>query len=371
VKKLGLIINPIAGMGGKVGLKGTDGEAVLAEARSRGAEPESPVRAAAALKRLETVRDDIKLVTVPGPMGEDVACACGFNPDVLEIRIEGGTSARHTREAAAFMTKQRVDLILFAGGDGTARDLVEAVGDRQVSLGIPTGVKMHSAVFAVNPARAADLTVAYLSGETKSTRRSEVMDIDEQALRDGRVSARLYGYLEVPYHPGHVQGLKAGSSDDEKYVQDGIAHDVVENMQDDVSYVIGPGTTTARILETLGLEFTLVGVDLVCSKELVGLDLNEESLLSRVRDREVKIVVTPIGGQGYLFGRGNQPISPRLVRRAGRDNVLIVATPQKLASLRGRPLLVDSGDEELDRMLSGFHTITTGYRGRSVYRVAS
>jgi predicted polyphosphate/ATP-dependent NAD kinase len=370
VKKLGLIVNPIAGMGGKVGLKGTDGEAVLREARALGAEPESAGRAAATMKRLETVRDDIVLVTPPGEMGEDVARAGGFNPEVLEILIEGRTTAQHTREAATLMMGRCVNLVLFAGGDGTARDVVEAVRENQVSLGIPTGVKMHSAVFAVNPARAADLAVSYVTSETRDTRRREVMDIDEQALRDGRVSARLYGYLRTPFQPGHVQGLKAGSTTDEKYIQEAIAADVVENMEDGVCYIIGPGTTTARILETLGLDFTLVGVDLVRNKKLVGLDLNEKSLLSRVRDLEVRIIVTPIGGQGYLFGRGNQPISPRLIQRAGKDNIVLVATPQKINSLRGRPMLVDTGDPEVDCLLSGFYKITTGYRSQSVYRVA-
>lgn len=357
-------------MGGKVGLKGTDGKAVLAEAEALGAKPESPVRARTVMERLETVRDEVLLVAAPGEMGEDVARSSGFDPDVLNMVIEGRTTARHTREAAALMAKRPVDLLMFAGGDGTARDIVAAVGDHQVTLGIPTGVKMHSAVFAVNPARAADLAVSFLLGATTRIWPAEVMDIDEQALRDGRVASRLYGYLEIPFRRGHLQGLKAGSSTDERYFQEAIAADVIENMEDDVFYVMGPGTTTAQILETLGLDFTLVGVDLVQNKTLVGKDLNEDGLLSHLGGHVLKLVVTPIGGQGFLFGRGNQPMSPSVIRRAGRDNIVIVSTPQKINALRGRPLLVDTGDSETDRLLGGYYKITTGYRSRSVYRVA-
>jgi predicted polyphosphate/ATP-dependent NAD kinase len=229
---------------------------------------------------------------------------------------------------------------------------------------------MHSAVFAVNPARAADVARSFLMGETRDTRAAEVMDIDEQALRDGYVSAQLYGYLEIPYQPGRIQNLKTGSPAHEMHFQEAIAADVVENMVESVFYVVGPGTTTAQIMKSLGLDFTLVGVDLVFNKKLVELDLTEERLLSKIYDEQVKVIVTPIGGQGYLFGRGNQPISPEVIRRAGKDNILVVATPTKIHSLRGRPLLVDTGDSETDRLLSGFMKITTGYRSQSVYRVA-
>jgi predicted polyphosphate/ATP-dependent NAD kinase len=370
VKKLGFVVNPIAGMGGKVGLKGTDGEAVLEQALALGAEPESPLRAREVLGRLGRLRDEVAIVTAPGKMGEDITRESGFDPDVVDMAQESRTTARHTREAAGLMAKYPVDLLLFAGGDGTARDVVAAVNDNQTVLGIPTGVKMHSAVFAVNPARAADLAISYLAGKAMSTRRLEVMDIDERALRDGRVSARLYGYLRIPFQQVHVQGLKVGSTAEESTFQEAITADVIENMEEDIFYIIGPGTTTARILETLGLDVTLVGVDLVRNKKLVGKDLNEESLLSRIRDGESRIIVTPVGGQGYIFGRGNQPISPRLIRRAGRDSILLVATPQKINSLRGRPMLVDTGDAKLDHLLSGYYKITTGYRSRSIYRVA-
>ncbi|UCH58199.1 MAG: ATP-NAD kinase family protein [Candidatus Bathyarchaeota archaeon] len=356
-------------MGGRVGLKGTDGREILEKARELGAVSTSPVRAVEALRRLVAIKDKIELVTYPDEMGEDEARECGFDPRVIGTIEKGRTTSEDTMRAAREMNTLGVDLILFAGGDGTARDIYEAVDGEVPVLGIPSGVKIQSGVFAINPARAGDLAAKYLSGEVSSIREREVMDIDEEAYRDNRLSSRLYGYLSVPYQEALVQGSKAGSAASEEITLEAIASEVVEGMEDDCMYIIGPGTTTRPIARQLGLEKTLLGVDIVHKGRLLASDANEERLLELLEGRRAKIIVTVIGGQGFVFGRGNQQISPRVIRKVGVENVIIVATPEKLASLKGRALLVDTGDRELDEMLSGYHKVVTGYARRSVYRV--
>lgn len=371
MKRLGLIINPIAGMGGKVGLKGTDGTDALEKAQSLGARPESPSRAIEAVRSLSSVRGQITVLSPPGEMGERAVKQCGLEPEVLAMEVTRRTTAEHTRMAAAQMLEHKVDLLLFAGGDGTARDIVASVQQRVVSLGIPTGVKMYSGVFAVNPQRAGELAASYLTKESRLTRTVEVMDVDEQALREGHVTARLFGYMNIPYRRGHVQGLKSGSTDDERTVQRSIARELLERMEKDVTYVVGPGTTTAAIMEHLALDYSLVGIDVIRNRSLVGKDLGEQALLEAVGHKRFQIIVTPVGGQGFLFGRGNQPISAKIIRMAGKENILIAATPQKLNSLCGTPLRVDTGDVETDRWLRGYYRIISGHRSMSVYRVSS
>jgi len=370
MKKLGLIVNPIAGMGGKVGLKGTDGLAILQKAISLGADPISPKRTIKALERLVSLKNEIKIITYPGEMGENVAKHCGFNPKVIGSIIEGKTTADDTQKACKELCDHKIDFLLFAGGDGTARDIYNVIGNKVVVLGIPTGVKIHSAVYACNPIRAGDLTTLYLQGKTKELREVEVMDVDEEAFRNGFVSAKLYGYLKIPFEKKYIQGSKSGSSTTEEYSQEAIACEIIENIDDDFYYIIGPGTTTKAIMKKLELDYALLGVDLIFRKKLIRKDLNEKELLEHIGEKKAKIIVTPIGGQGFLFGRGNQQLSPDVIKKIGEENIIVVATKQKINSLNGQPFLVDSGDDELDLALSGFMIVITGYRESVVYRVS-
>jgi predicted polyphosphate/ATP-dependent NAD kinase len=369
-KRLGLIVNPVAGIGGRVGLKGSDGAEIQGMAFELGAVPEALQRAIQALERLEPGKDELEVVTYPGEMGEDAARACGFEPTVIGCIKPGETTPKDTIRAAREMLRLKVNLLLFAGGDGTARDIYNAVGEGMPVLGIPAGVKIHSAVFATSPRSAGDVAALYLQGRVSSLREAEVMDIDEEAFRQGVVSARLYAYLKIPFERRLVQSAKMPSSPGEQAAQQAIAHDVVSRMEKSLLYIIGPGTTTRAIASRLGLSKTLIGVDVVAGGELVAADVNESRLLELLEGRKAKIIVTPIGGQGYIFGRGNQQISPQVIRCVGKENVIVVGTPGKIHSLRGRPLRVDTGDRGVDEMLRGYIMVLTGYNERIVYKVS-
>ena len=372
-RKLGFIVNPIAGMGGRVGLKGSDSAEILEKAKELGAEPESPTRAVEALKRISRIKDNIELITYPYEMGENEAKECEFSPTVIGSIKRGTTTSEDTKNAAKGMLDLQVDLLLFAGGDGTARDIYDAISNKIPVLGIPTGVKIHSAVYATSPQHAGDLVTMYLGGKSSGIRlcEAEVMDIDEQAFRENRLSARLYGYLKIPYERNLVQSAKAGSVATEEAAIEAIACDVINSMQDDSLYIIGTGTTTKGIMEKLGLKNTLLGVDAVCKKELVGSDLNETQLLKLIEGTKTKIIVTIIGGQGYIFGRGNQQISSKVIKDVGKENIMVVSTMNKILSLEGSPLLVDTGDNEVNKMLTGYIKVITGLNERIMLRVAS
>jgi predicted polyphosphate/ATP-dependent NAD kinase len=366
VQRLGLVVNPIAGIGGRVGLKGSDGPETVKAAVALGAVPLAPARAMEAIHALGQWQGELEVLTYPSEMGEDELRACGITPVVLGSIVSGHTTAADTRLAATMMADLGVDLLIFAGGDGTARDICEAVDMQVPVLGIPAGVKIHSSVFAVSPRRAAELIRLFLQGRAE-LREMEVMDIDEDSFREGRVSARLYGYLMVPFERGLVQGTKTAGFGSAMQKEE-IARFVADQMNDEFHYILGPGTTVKAIADVLGIPKSLLGVDVVQRKHLVARDANEKVLLDLIAGRKAKIIVTPIGGQGYVFGRGNQQISPRVIRLVGQANVIVVSTPDKLLSLDG-PLLVDTGDYELDEALSRHTRVITGYNEESVWRV--
>jgi predicted polyphosphate/ATP-dependent NAD kinase len=363
--RIGLIVNPVAGMGGRVGLKGTDGADCLALARELGAVPLAPGRAGQALRLLLPARDEFSLHTCPGLMGEAAAAEAGlaFGAIGLEVGVE--TGPEDTKAAARALADLGVDLLLFAGGDGTARDIVEAVGERVLCLGIPAGVKIHSAVFASTPPHAGEMALALVRGRRAAKRLAEVMDIDEEAFRQGEVRSRLFGYLLVPEDRRRLQGLKAGSPKSEAFLQRAIAADLLEGMEPGVLTLIGPGSTTRELKRLLGFEGTLLGVDAVKDGRLAAEDCSEKRLLELIEGEpsgSVRIVVSPIGGQGFLFGRGNQQFSPEVLRQVGRKNIRVAAVPGKITALGGAPLRLDTGDPHTDRVLSGYYRVTTGYR---------
>ena len=367
---LGFIVNPVAGLGGSVGLKGTDGDAIVQEAMRRGARPTAGERAARAIARLTASLPHVNVVTVAGPMGEQVAREAGIEPGVLDLSHGGSSSSDDTRMAAESMAGQGVDLILFAGGDGTARDILGASGHQVPMLGVPAGVKMHSAVFGTTPANAGHLAALFLAGSPRAQLRdAEVMDLDEDALRAGTVSTRLYGHARSPFERRLVQNAKAGSVPGENETLDAVARHVAEGMRDGTIYILGPGTTTRRVADALGISSTLLGVDAILDRKTIGLDLNEQELLRLIGGRQAEIIVSVLGGQGSLFGRGNQQISAEVIRRVGRDKIRVISTVEKLIKLPAGALQVDTGAPQIDAMLAGHIPVITGPHRTSLVKV--
>jgi predicted polyphosphate/ATP-dependent NAD kinase len=373
VKTVGLIVNPVAGMGGRVALKGTDGADVVAQARSLGATPVAGERAERTLARLKTRLPDLQLVAAAGPMGADAAAAHAFATEVLPVPAgDHETNAEDTRAAARLLLERGVDLILFAGGDGTARDIHDAVGNQALVLGIPTGVKMHSGVFATSPESAGEVAALYVDGAPVRVRDGEVVDVDEDAVRNGAITTRLYGALRVPDDGARVQPTKAGGqARSDEAALDAVCAEIASDMDPRRLYVLGPGTTTARVALRLGLRATLLGVDVVRAGRLVAADVAERELLELLADAPATLVVGVVGGQGALFGRGNQQLSPTVLRRIGVENVVVVAGLRKLLALDPPSLRVDTGDPHLDAALTGYRRVHVAPARTLVYKVAA
>lgn len=365
-RKIGFIINPIAGMGGRVGLKGTDG--VFEEALRLGAQPMAPAKAARALLPLVGLRDEVVLLTGSGELGERIAQELGFEVQVVQVASGAVTSQADTVALAKAVVAQGGELILFAGGDGTARNLVEAgIFEAGIPVvGIPAGVKIHSPVFATRPEKAGELAAGVLSRTGSGTgvkwREAEVLDISEEDYRCGRVMTKLYGYLLVPGDRGRMQNKKAPSPQSEANAHREIALEMVAQMVEGTAYFVGPGTTTRAVLEALGQPHTLLGVDVVLDGKVVCRDASEKDLLAVQSQHPCRLIVTPTGGQGFLLGRGNQQLSPEVLRGIGRENLMVIATHEKLAELKHQPLLVDTGDPEVDALLRGYVKVWTGFK---------
>ncbi len=366
--RLGLLINPLAGLGGAVGLKGSDG--VAEQALALGAELRAERRSEQVLAALKPWQDHISLFTAGADMGQRAAEAQGFSPESV-YQPPSPSTAQDTAAAARALVAAGIDLLLFAGGDGTARDICAAIGLSVPVLGIPAGVKMHSGVFAVNPQGAAALLILLLKGELVTVDLAEVRDIDEAAARQGRVKTRHYGELKVPAEGRYLQQVKCSGREVEELAVQEIAAEVLEHMQPGVSYVIGPGSTTAAIMTALKLPKTLIGFDAVRDGALIGQDLGARDIEALLAEGPLRAIITATPGQGHLLGRGNQQLSPAVLRALGRDGLWVVASHSKLKELAGRPLLVDTGEPELDMALSGWIEVVTGYQHRTLYRVAT
>jgi NAD+ kinase len=347
MRRIGVVVNPIAGMGGRVGLKGTDGK--VAEARERGAEPRAPDRAREALDELAATDHDVELVVAAGVMGETEARAAGFDPAVV---APGGddtteTSAADTRAAVRAFVDADVDLILFAGGDGTAVDVAETLAeldDDTPILGIPAGVKIYSAVFGVTPRAAGHVAATF-----DRTEEAEVNDIDEDQYREGEVHTELRAIATVPVAEERQSSKQLGGGS-----VGAVAEGFLDDVESGVTYVLGPGSTVGTVKEKLGFDGTALGVDVWRDGEVLVEDGSESEILAALGERNV-VVVSPIGGQGFVFGRGNQQLSPDVIRQC---EVEIVASRRKLDDIG--VLRADTGDRELDEQLRGWHRVRVG-----------
>ena len=363
--RVGFIVNPIAGMGGKVGLKGTDD--VVKEAVKRGAKPIAARRAVDFLRKLKEYDAyvPIELLTCPGVMGGKEIEAVGLVSMALPMHIARQTTAADTEEAVRLLNQRKVDLIVFVGGDGTARDVLDAMqGAEQVPvLGVPSGVKMYSGIFATSPSEAADVVSAFAQNEAEVTE-VEIMDADERAIRKDIFAVKLYGLLRCPFLSAHVQRSKQVSPEtiDERDNQVAVARFIVEEMRRDGTYILGPGTTVKRVAELLGVEKTVLGVDIYKNGRVI-LDVDEKRILTKVNDwQNTWIILSPIGRQGILLGRGNQQISPTIVKLVGKERIIVAATRNKLQSIEKNVLRVDTGDAQVDETLRGFIRVVTDYR---------
>jgi predicted polyphosphate/ATP-dependent NAD kinase len=362
LKTVGFIVNPAAGMGGAVGLKGTDGPEILERAIALGAVPKAMERAISVLRGLMDL-DGVRWITCPGPMGEEAFLSLGMDFEVLDGDFAIPTTGRNTAFATEKMIEMNVDLLSFVGGDGTARDVASVIGDRIPVVGIPGGVKLHSAVFAKTPLKAGEILERYIRGRIDDFRLAEVMDIDEEAFRDGRLSASLYGYMRVPVSPEAMQSKKSGRHrESSSFRLKELACYVTSSMDEDVIYLLGSGSTVKGLSDYLGIDGTLLGVDAVIGGRMIGKDMTEEEIRKAIEATSLRVamILSPIGGQGFLLGRGNQQLSPDIVRSVGREGISVIATPEKMEELFGKPLLVDTGDQELDEELRGFVSVIVG-----------
>ncbi len=365
---IGFLVNPIAGIGGSVGLKGSDGD-LYVEAVRRGGKPVAPERAFRFLKKLKEYLDDLKFVVPPKHMGWEYVKEFFRSVKVLNIDVGERTSRLDTMSSCKLMIKEHVDLIVFVGGDGTARDIFDVVGVSTIILGVPSGVKMYSGVFASSPEAAAEIVTSYIN-RNAHIELGEIADVDEGGLKDDVIKVKVYGIAKVPQHKELLVPSKDFSISSEVDKEE-VAEYVVENViEPNTLYLLGPGSTTKAVADKLGINKTLLGVDAVYNRELVGKDLNEKEILELLRTYErVKIVLTPIGRQGFIFGRGNQQISPTVVRAVGKSNMIVVATRSKALGLKF--LRVDTGDPVLDKELEGYIRVIVGYNEEMVMRVLS
>lgn len=393
-KKIGFILNPYAGIGGKAGLKGSDNYKKIEKLLLEGCERTAPKRAESCMSKIADLtaslvagdkgsvgEKNFSILSAPGDMGEALLEKLKIPCDVVLCPKAHTSSAEDTKLCAQIMKEQGVDLLVFCGGDGTARDICEAVGTDVTVLGIPAGVKMYSACYACNPYQAGEMLAGWLEGKEMSYEMREVLDIEEKDLDSRNVSPQLYGFLEVLSDGKHLQKAKEldlGSGESATI----IARAAILRMEKDWVYIIGPGGTTWKIKELLcendeqedtgkkNVHGTVRGVDVIRNGKIILRDANERELWDCVNSySHIKILVTCIGGNGFLLGRGNQQISPRVIRKVGKEQIEIVATKEKLAGLGGQPMHVDTGDADADEYLKGYYKIIFKNSDSAIYKV--
>lgn len=376
MKRIGFLINPVAGIGGQAGMKGSDDRAGREDALRRGYQKTAVRRAGQCLESFAKAikqagqNADVTFLAPEGEMGGGLLKESGLPfQTVSEMRPGETTTREDTVRFAETMKEEGADLLVFCGGDGTARDISQAVGSDFPVLGVPAGVKMYSACFAVNPWQAGELLAGFVRGRQMSFAHREVMDIDESQLSLREVSPSLYGFLKVLDDGVHLQRAKEMSLGDGEEAES-LAEDILSEMREDILYIIGPGGTTYRIKEKLHSKGTVRGVDLVKGRQILYRDADEQTIWRLLGQAEkAEIIVTCIGGNGFLFGRGNQQISPRIIRAVRKEHIRIAVTRQKLAHLGGKPMLVDTGDRETDEYLKGYYKIRFNGRESALYRV--
>ncbi|MFA5771317.1 MAG: ATP-NAD kinase family protein [Thermoplasmata archaeon] len=396
---IGFLVNPIAGIGGKVGLKGTDGEKTLGKATKLGGKPIAPKKAIESLDIIKSNRKNIKFLTCSGDMGENELKRSGFSKKDYEIVYKSGkkTIAKYTKETGTkttakdtkkacekFLkeTKENIDLILFCGGDGTARDVVSVVGERVPIIGIPAGVKMYSGIFAETPSKAglavvdyANFAVSTKEAETIETEEVEIVDIDENEYRKGNLRLAIYGKAKTICDKNIIQvtkGIIDAESEEDKKAE--IGEHIIEMMEKekDTFFILGPGTTTEKVTELLGIKKSLIGVSIIKEGKLIADDVNEKNILTIINKmknkNKIKIIISPIGNQGFIFGRGNQQLSADVIKKVGIENIIVIATPNKLKKID--TLRVDTGDRNLDKKFKGFWKVVIGYGRWRMCKVA-
>jgi predicted polyphosphate/ATP-dependent NAD kinase len=374
VSKIGFVVNPIAGMGGKVGLKGTDG--VLKQAIKLGAKPVAVNKAYETIKSFisyNSKKDEIKWFTCSGKMGGDILKKAGLeNIEIVYSPSSKGTTSNDTKNACKKFLKKKVDLILFCGGDGTARDIFEIVKNKILILGIPSGVKMHSGVFGITANASAKMLYEYVN-KRLTIGDAEIMDLDEEKYRKGEWNIRLFGIAKGIVEPTYIQvGKTIYESVSDDQIKDELTEHIMDEMEkySDFLFLFGSGGTIDYIARKIGFENTLLGIDAVYNKKLVGKDLNEDGILNLLKSySKTKIVLSPIGAQGFILGRGNLQLSPKVIKKIDLDNIIVISTPSKLAST---PVIrVDTGDKKLDRLFmeKEFMMIVIGYRLSRVVKI--
>jgi predicted polyphosphate/ATP-dependent NAD kinase len=372
--RVGFLVNPIAGMGGKVGLKGTDG--VVKEALKLGARP------VASKKAEETIRDfltnhpdtkDVEWFTCSEKMGEDILKNAGLKDfKIAYTSANKDTSSIDTKNACKKFLEKKVDIVLFCGGDGTARDVYEIVKNSIPILGIPSGVKMHSGVFGINTNAAAKMLFEF-KNKRLTIGDAEIMDLDEERYRRGDWNIKLFGIAKGIVEPTYVQvGKSIFESVSDNEIKDEIAEHIIDEINENKNYLyfFGSGGTINYIADKIGIQNTLLGIDAVYNKKVVSVDLNEKKILKLLEKYpKSKVILSPIGAQGFILGRGNLQLSPKVIRKIGLDNIIVVSTPAKLAST---PVIrVDTGDKKLDKQFAKkeFFMAVIGYRLSRVVKI--